>query len=119
MDNEVRRSLDELVATNHRLISLQHPWRYFFRGVVSGVGATVGAALAIALLASLLHYLAGIDIFRPFATGVLPFVERQGRGILTGDELVAPVYINSPALPTPESTISPTAEPSAESTAEF
>lgn len=111
MDPELRRSLDELIETNKRLAYLQSGWRYFGRGVIYGIGATVGAAMAIAVVAGLLHQMSGVDLFRPFAQQVLPYVERQGRLIDPDNSLPTPRYSESPVsevTPTP----SPEAEPS-------
>lgn len=110
MDPELQKSVEELVATNKRLIRLQDTWRYFMRGVISGIGATVGAALAIALFAGLLHRLSGFDVFRPFVQQVLPYIEQQSRAIAPETAFPEPSYMF-----TPSPDFSPTSSPGVES----
>lgn len=108
MDPELRRSFEELKATNYRLANLQSPGHSFWRGVLSGIGATIGAGVAIAILASILHQLAGIDLFKPFAEQVLPYVERNGR-YLPETSFPSPVYQVTPS-PEPDPSASPASE---------
>ncbi len=79
-DKELKALLQELVDSNRKLLKGPSLWRSFLVGAVGAIGATVGAAIIITLLASLLGALAGINLFRPFAQSVLPYVQKVQTG---------------------------------------
>lgn len=97
MNEALRVAIEELIESNRRLISLQSYWHSFLRGIFSAIGATVGAALAIALFVGLLNSLAGVDLFKPVANSLLPYVQRQSK-VINSDQsfLPNPSYTTSP-----------------------
>ncbi len=75
-DEELVKSIHELVESNRKLIKGPPIWRTFLVGAISAIGATVGAAIVIGLLAAILNQLAGIDLIKPFVQPVLPYIEK-------------------------------------------
>ncbi len=107
-DKELKALLQELIVSNQKLIKGPSLWHSFFVGTVGAIGATVGAAIIVTLLASLLSVLAGINLLRPFAQSVLPYVQKtQTRP--TPDEtpflLPAPSYDAPSTTPTPSASV--------------
>lgn len=108
--DETQARLDELIATNERIIRSQAFWPVFWRGVISAIGATIGAALILALVGGALQQALGVRFFRPVAEELLPYVETVrnrgtgGSGSSTPD-LPTPNY-NQPT-PSPSPSVSP------------